>query len=67
MKVKITKYASNICWWMGNIDQECEVLEIYEPTNYMRIKVKKYDPNVIGNGEYELEGYIPSDCVEIVK
>lgn len=67
MKVKIIKYASNIYWWMGYLGQECEVLEIYEPTNYIKIKVKKYDLNVIGNGIYELEGYIPFDCVKILK
>lgn len=66
-RVRITKYASDICWWMDCLGQESEVLEVYEPTNYIRIKVKKNDPYVIGNGDYELEGYLPFDCVEVVE
>jgi hypothetical protein len=66
-RVKIIKYSSDICWWTDCIGQESDVLEVYEPTGYIRIKVTKTDPNVLIDPTYELEGYIPSDCIEVIE
>jgi hypothetical protein len=65
-KVRITKYASDICWWQGCLGQESEVFEI-EPTEYIKIKVNKTDPRVIEYPTYEIEGWIPLECVEVIE
>lgn len=65
-KVQIISYASEICWWMGYVGQVCPVLEVYEPTGFIKIRVimtEKYF-------EYEpfpVEGWIPPEYIKVIE
>lgn len=64
--VRITGYGSNICWWMGCLNQICPVLEVYEPTGYIKIRAMRTEVH-FEDQSFPIEGYIPSQFVEYVE
>lgn len=60
-QVQIIGLASPICWWKDCLGQISPVLEVYEPTGFIKIRVteKGFEP-------YEQEGWIDTKYVEFV-
>jgi hypothetical protein len=58
----ITKYASEICWWIGCLRQICPVLETYEPTGFLKIRVMRTEVG-FEDEPFEFEGWIDPTCV----
>ncbi len=57
-KVQIVSYASEICWWIGCLGQISPVLEVYEPTGYIKIRVTRTQEG-FEDQPYAIEGWIP--------
>jgi hypothetical protein len=64
-KVKIIGIASEICWWINCVGQICPVLEVYEPTGYIKIKVIITEKG-FEDEPYEVKGWIEPQYVEEV-
>lgn len=63
--VIITALASEICWWSDCLGQVCPVLEKYEPTQYIKIRVVRVEQG-FEHEPYDVEGWIPERFVEYV-
>lgn len=59
-KIKITGIASPICWWSDCVGQECPVLDVYQPTGFIQIRVQRTE---LGFPPYPVEGWISPEYV----
>lgn len=64
MRGKITGYASEICWWQGHIGQEVPVLDVYEPTGFIKISITRTQQG-FEDQPYEIQGWIPPEFLEV--
>lgn len=65
--VKITGYSSPICWWQGCLGRIATVLDVYEPTNYIKVRLTRpVEPYWVGCicPEEQREGWMPAEYVE---
>lgn len=65
-KIKITGIASNICWWIDCVGQECPVLDVYEPTGFIQIEVVRRE-KFFEDEPYTIKGWIDPQYVEIIE
>jgi hypothetical protein len=64
--VKIIGIASEICWWIDCVGQTSPVLEIYEPTGFIKIRLTRREKG-FEDEPYEIEGWIDPQYVEMIE
>lgn len=65
-EVKIVGVASEICWWRECVGQQSPVLDTYEPTGFIKIRVTVTERG-FEDQPYQKEGWISPEYIEEVK
>lgn len=63
--VKISTLDSDVCWWKDCIGQISPVLDYYQPTGFIKIRVAMTEPG-FEDEPFCVEGWVPPHCVEYI-
>jgi hypothetical protein len=67
MVIRVVTMTHPFNWWADCLGQVSQVLDVYEPTGFMKVRLHKrtYWDGAI-DAYYQFEGWIPPDVVEVV-